>query len=135
MSQSILDAVAPHLAPLDRAHRLQAEAARVGFDWPDAVSMIDKLREETTELAEACHAGSAAEAADEIGDLLFVMVNLARSLQLDIGRCLEDACTKFERRFRALEERLRAQGRRFEGECPETLDALWREVKRAERGA
>jgi ATP diphosphatase len=95
--------------------------------------MIEKLREETAELAEACGAGDKKAEEEEIGDLLFVLVNLARFLQTDAGCCLEKACTKFERRVRALEARLDEEGRRFEGESPERLDALWREVKDSER--
>jgi ATP diphosphatase len=135
MTRSILDAVATDLTPLDRAHRLQAEAARVGFDWPNAASMIEKLGEETAELAQACDAGDKEAEEEEIGDLLFVLVNLARFLQTDAGRCLEKACAKFERRLRALEARLHDEGRRFEDESLERLDALWREVKDSERNA
>jgi len=134
MNDSILDAVPRDLAPIDRAHAIQAEAARVGFDWPDALRMIEKVDEELRELSEAFEQGSPEDRADEIGDLLFVLVNLARFQGATASECLRMACDKFERRFRRMENALRAEGKRMEDQSPETLDAFWNQVKRGERG-
>jgi ATP diphosphatase len=134
MTRSLLDSVSPAAPPLERAHALQAEAARAGFDWPDAAAMIEKVREETAELAAACAGPEVSRAvADEIGDVLFVLVNLARFEGLDAAECLRGACEKFERRFRAMEAMLEARGRRVADESPESLDALWRAAKAGER--
>jgi ATP diphosphatase len=129
VSRSILDSVAENLSPIERAHALQVEAARVGFDWPDVTAMIEKIREETRELSSACARGDRASVEEEIGDLLLVLVNVARSQEIEAASCLAAACRKFERRFRAMEARLAASGRRLEEETLETMDALWRETK------
>ncbi len=134
MNDSILDAVPLDLPPLERAHRLQQEAARAGFDWPDAVSMLGKVREEIDELADACARRDADALLEEIGDLLFVLANLARFEGLRAEACLARACEKFEWRFRAMEDVLRAEGRRMPEQTAEALDALWRDAKRGERG-
>ena len=133
MNDSILDALPAGLPALERAHRVQAEAARVGFDWPDAPSMLEKVREETRELADACVRRDADALREEIGDLLFVLVNLARFEGHRAGDCLEGACDKFDRRFRAMEAVLRAEGKRMPEQTAERLDALWRRAKRGER--
>jgi len=133
MTDSILDILPAGLPALERAHRMQAEAARVGFDWPDAVSMLEKVREEIDELADACVGRDADALREEIGDLLFVLVNLARFEGLRAGDCLDGACDKFERRFRAMEEVLRAEGKRMPEQTAESLDALWRRAKRGDR--
>ncbi len=133
MSRSILDAVPENLSPMERAHAVQVEAARVGFDWPDVGAMIEKIREETRELSRACAQGDRKSVAEEIGDLLLVLVNVARAQALDADRCLEEACRKFERRFRAMESRLASSGKRLEGETPGAMDALWREMKAEEK--
>ena len=131
---SILDAVARELPPLERATRLQQEAARVGFDWPDAVSMLEKIREEIDELADACVRREGDAVREELGDLLFVLVNLARFEGLGAEDCLARACEKFEGRFRAMEEVLRAEGRRMPEQTADALEALWQDAKRGERG-
>jgi len=133
MNDSILDTLPAGLPPLERARRMQAEAARVGFDWPDAMSMLEKVREEMDELADACGRRDADALAEEIGDLFFVLVNLARFEGLGAGACLGEACDKFERRFRAMEQALGDEGKTMRGQTPEALDALWKTVKRAER--
>jgi uncharacterized protein YabN with tetrapyrrole methylase and pyrophosphatase domain len=133
VSRSILDAVPENLSPMERAHAVQVEAARVGFDWPDVGAMIEKIREEAGELSRACAQDNRKSVAEEIGDLLLVLVNVARSQELDAGACLAGACTKFERRFRAMESRLAASGKRLEGETLDAMDALWREMKAEER--
>ena len=133
MNDSILDDLPADLPAIERAHRMQAEAARVGFDWPDAAAMMEKVREEVGELAEACARRDIGALREEIGDLLFVLVNLARFEGLHADECLAEACAKFTRRIRAMETLLRAQGKRLEGQTLEVLDALWTDAKRRER--
>ena len=107
----VLAGVATALPGLTRAAKLTRRAARVGFDWPDAAAVLDKLEEETAELRAELPAAEPARLADELGDLLFVMANLARKLDLDPERCIAGANAKFERRFTAVEAALAAQGR------------------------
>lgn len=131
-----LAGIARALPALRRAQKLQQRAAGVGFDWPDAEGPLAKLREETAELEAALAAGGEPAAlAEEIGDLLFTTVNLARHLGLDAETCLRHANDKFERRFAALERRLAAAGRR-PADCDlDTLEAAWQAVKAADGGA
>ncbi len=98
-------------AALSRAAKLQKRAANVGFDWADATPVVAKIQEELDEVREAMANGQAAQVAEEVGDLLFVMVNLARHLQVDAEDALRQANAKFERRFRFIEEALKAQDR------------------------
>ncbi len=132
MSHSILDTVSDDLAPLARAAAIQEEAARVGFDWPDTSGMIAKIEEETRELRTACGRGERDEMSEEIGDLLLVLVNLARTEGFDPEACLREACSKFERRFRSLEADLASQGKQISAQSPDALEALWQKAK--ERG-
>ena len=115
------------------AQKLQKRAAQVGFDWPEALPVVDKLREELDEVLEAMADGDAEAQAEEIGDLLFVVVNLARHLKVDPETALRAANGKFERRFRYIETTLRDQGRKAEECSLEELDALWGEAKREEK--
>lgn len=131
----VLDDVALALPALMRAVKLQKRAARVGFDWPDAASVIDKIAEEAAELVEARDRGDADHLHEEYGDLLFVMANLARHLGVDPETALRDANAKFTRRFRAVEAALADDGRRPEQSTLEEMDALWDAAKEAERGA
>ncbi|MEQ8659657.1 MAG: nucleoside triphosphate pyrophosphohydrolase [Gammaproteobacteria bacterium] len=127
---SELDDVPRALPALTRAAKIQKRAARVGFDWPDAVGARAKLGEELDEL-DAAHAGGSADAIeDELGDVLFAAVNVARHLGVEPERALRRATSKFEQRFRALETRLAQDGRRIEATAPDVLDALWEAVKR-----
>jgi tetrapyrrole methylase family protein/MazG family protein/ATP diphosphatase len=106
----------------------------VGFDWPNAAEVIDKLREELAEL-EAEIAGNDHEAArEELGDLLFVCANLARKLQVDPEDALRAANAKFTRRFHFIEAALRRSGRGPEQSDLNEMEALWGEAKQAERG-
>jgi ATP diphosphatase len=107
----ILAGVATALPGLTRAAKLTRRAARVGFDWPDAAAVLDKLEEEIAELRAELPAANPARLADELGDLLFVLANLARKLELDPEACIAQANRKFERRFGAIEAALAAQGR------------------------
>jgi ATP diphosphatase len=130
---SALDGVIAGLPALTRAVKLQNRAARVGFDWPDAGAVLDKIAEETAELVEARGAGDAVALAEEYGDLMFVMANLARHLGIDPEAALRGANAKFTRRFRGVEAALAAEGRRPEGSTLAEMDALWDAVKRDEK--
>ncbi len=128
-----LDGVALALPALTRAVKLQARAARVGFDWPSAGEVLAKLAEETAELVEARdHLGAEAQA-EEFGDLLFVMANLARHLKIDPETTLRAANSKFERRFAFIEDRLAETGRRPADSDLAEMDALWNAAKAAEK--
>ncbi|MCY1404415.1 Nucleoside triphosphate pyrophosphohydrolase [compost metagenome] len=129
---SLLDDVPVALPALSRAAKLQKRAAQVGFDWPEALPVVDKLREELDEVLEAMADGDAAAQAEEVGDLLFVVVNLARHLKVDPETALRAANSKFERRFRYIEDVLRDAGRKPEECSLEELDAIWSEAKREE---
>lgn len=129
-----LDGVALGLPALTRAVKLQNRAARVGFDWPDIGPVLDKVVEETRELAEARDTLGPEAMTEEFGDLLFVMANLARHLKIDPEGALRAANTKFTRRFAAIETALAATGRRPEQSTLEEMDALWDAAKQAEKG-
>ena len=132
----VLDQVARHLPPLKRARALQKAAASVGFDWEQPLAVLDKLREEIDELQAELLAEHASERdrqarlQDELGDLLFVCVNLSRFLKLDPDATLMAANGKFERRFRYIERRLAAMARRPEDASLEEMETLWTEAKR-----
>ncbi|MCU0983356.1 MAG: nucleoside triphosphate pyrophosphohydrolase [Acetobacteraceae bacterium] len=122
------------LPALTRAAKLTRRAARVGFDWPDAAAVLDKLDEETAELRTELAAGAEpARLADELGDMLFVLANLARKLDLDPEACLRGANAKFERRFGAIEAALATQGRSPDQASLEEMEAHWQAAKAAER--
>ena len=120
------------LPALTRAAKLTARAARVGFDWPDAAGVLDKLDEEIAELKAELPEADPARLMDEVGDLLFVLANLARKLNLDPETCLRHANAKFSRRFTAMESRLAREGRDLKGESLEAMEAVWQTVKRGE---
>jgi ATP diphosphatase len=120
------------LPALTRALKLQRRAAQVGFDWQAAAPVLAKLREELDEIGAALAEGDAAAVRAEIGDLLFSIVNLARHLEIDPETALRGCNARFERRFRAIEQALAAEGRSA-GSCSlEELDRLWERAKRAE---
>lgn len=129
---SLLDEVPQNLPALSRASKLQKRAAQVGFDWPECAPVLAKLKEELAELEEAMAGGQPPAIADELGDLLFSVVNLARHLSVDPEAALRGSCAKFERRFRFIEQRLRSLGREFEQCSLEELDALWNAAKQHE---
>ncbi|WP_028694692.1 nucleoside triphosphate pyrophosphohydrolase [Pseudomonas cremoricolorata] len=130
---SLLDDVPASLPALSRAAKLQKRAATVGFDWPEALPVLDKVREELDEVLQAMAAGDADAVRDELGDLLFATVNLARHLKHDPEHALRRANAKFERRFRFIEQALREQGLPIEDRTLDELDALWGEAKRQEK--
>jgi nucleoside triphosphate diphosphatase len=137
---SILDAVPRSLPALLEAHQITRRAANVGFDWPDANGIFDKLAEETTELKSAIGGPASGDRSplkieEEVGDLLFVGVNLARFLGLDAEIALKKANRKFAQRFREMERLAGSRGQKLSALSAAELDALWNEVKGAGCGA
>lgn len=125
-----LAGVAGALPALSRAAKLTRRAAAVGFDWPDAASVLEKLEEEAAELRAELPAADPARLADELGDLLFVLANLGRKLGLDPEACLAAANRKFERRFAAVEDALAARGLAPADAGLEAMEAEWQAAKR-----
>ncbi len=154
-SQSVLAGVSSKMPALLEAHKLSSRAAHVGFDWPEIEGLFEKLAEETAELREELKAlpekprpsgkgiaGSGkpqvphdlrGRMEDEVGDLFFVLVNIARYLSLDPESALKKTNRKFKRRFQWLEEQLRSRGRRPQDASIEELEELWQQAKRQER--
>jgi ATP diphosphatase len=122
------------LPALTRALKLQAKAGRVGFDWNDPLAVLAKIREEATEIEAEIAGGNRTEAAAEVGDLLFAVVNLARHLDADPEAVLRATNRKFERRFGAIERALAERGRTPEASSLAEMDALWDGAKAAEAG-
>ena len=121
------------------AHQISTKVARVGFDWKNVEEIFDKMQEELDELREAikAHADSNeeedhAKVREEIGDLLFVITNIARRLNVEPEAALKLSNRKFRRRFNFIEHRLREQNRRFDDVSIVDLEALWQEAKRSE---
>jgi ATP diphosphatase len=129
-----LAGIAVGLPALTRAAKLTSRAARVGFDWPDAAAVLDKLEEEAAELRAELADADPARLADEVGDLLFVLANLARKLHLDPETCLRQANAKFSRRFGVIEQRLEIEGKTPADATLEEMETHWQTAKRAERG-
>ncbi len=155
--ESLLAGVSTAMPALLEAYKLSSRAARVGFDWPNVEGLFDKLREESGELREHLKdfpapgprpqgrgiAGAGAQQIpqslrdrleDEVGDLFFVLVNIARYLSLDSESALKKTNRKFRRRFQWMEEQLRASGRSPQEADMEELEALWQEAKKQEQG-
>ncbi len=149
--ESIMAGVSPAMPALLEAHKLSSRAGRAGFDWPNIEGLFDKLREETLELQE--HLKEFPEPGprpqdkasrqpisedlrkrleDEVGDLFFVLVNIARYLALDSESALKQSNRKFRRRFEWMESQLRASGRGASDASPEELEHLWQQAKRLE---
>lgn len=128
-----LDGVAANLPALLRAAKLQKRAARVGFDWPDTGQVLDKIVEEAAELVEARDQMDPDQIEEEFGDLLFVMANLARHLNVDPEAALRRTNAKFIRRFEGVEARLAAIGKNPQDSDLAQMDALWDAVKMDER--
>jgi ATP diphosphatase len=129
----VLEGVAIGLPALLRAHKLQKRAARVGFDWPDITQVLDKLVEEAAELAEAKAQLGADEIEEEMGDLLFVMANLARHLGVEPEAALRRANAKFTRRFAHIEAALAQQGKTPQQSNLAEMDALWNSAKAVDK--
>ena len=120
----------PTLPALLAAYRLQERAAGVGFDWPDAAGPMAKVQEETAEVARAAEEGRTEQVEEEVGDLLFAVVNLARKLNVEPNAALERANQKFTRRFEGVEALAEERGMQIGRASLEELDKLWDEVKR-----
>ncbi len=134
-AESVLDDVPAALPALTRAVKLQNKAARVGFDWPSLAPVLDKLKEELAELEQELKSDTPAKdaIAEEFGDLLFVVANVARHLKLDPEAALRAANQKFVRRFQAVERKLAAQGRTPAQSTLAEMDRLWDEAKADEK--
>ena len=132
---SILDDVPPGLPAMTRAVKLTKRAARVGFDWPSTDEVMAKLREELEELQVEIDANDLPKARAELGDLMFVVANLARKLDVDPEDALRACNAKFERRFHHIEKTLAERGKTPDQSDLEEMDGLWNEAKRLERKA
>ncbi len=127
--RSILDGVPLALPALLRAHRIAEKASGVGFDWPDAAGVRDKLDEELAELDEAVAQGDPEAVGEELGDVLFTLVNLGRHLPVGAEEALRTATSRFEARFRRLEEAVRHTGQRIHEVDVYDLEPMWKEAK------
>lgn len=131
--RSVLEGVPRSLPALLRAQRIQDKAARVGFDWKTPEGAWAKFREEVQEVEEVLVGGEQARRREELGDLLFAIVNVARKLGLDAEGCLQQAVEKFRRRFTLMEAEYAAEGKRLSETSLEELDRSWEEHKGRER--
>ncbi len=133
-ASSVLDGVSLSLPALQRAVKLQNRAARVGFDWPETSQVIEKIEEESQELLDEVNSGvSQDKIKEEYGDLLFVISNLGRHLDLDPEECLREANVKFTRRFNGVETKLSEIGKTPQQSTLEEMDEMWNEVKIEEK--
>lgn len=130
-SESILDDVPVHFPALLEGLKLTKKAAKTGFDWKSASQIFDKLDEEIGELKNAMDTRDKGEIGEEIGDLLFVLVNLARHLDVEPETALKKTNRKFRQRFKFIEEQLQLEGKRLEDSSLEEMDALWNRSKTA----
>jgi MazG family protein len=126
---SLLDGIPRSFPAILEAYQLTRRAARVGFDWANIAGVLDKLREETSELETEIAAGNHAAVESEVGDLLFAVVNVARFLKLDPEIALKRANRKFIERFRQMETQTAAEGRKLADLNAAELDALWEQAK------
>jgi ATP diphosphatase len=128
--ESLFSGVPASLPALLAAYRLTQKAAGVGFDWPDAAPVLDKVEEEIAEVRQALAAGEKEAVREEVGDLLFTLANLARKLDIDPEAALAGTNRKFRHRFAKIEEGLAAQGKTAAEATLEEMDALWEAAKR-----
>ena len=131
--RSILAGVPLHLPALQKAQRVQSRAARVGFDWDKVADVIAKVHEELEEAHEAMQAGDQEHLAEELGDLIFAVVNLSRFHGIRAEEALNATTAKFTRRFNEIETRMAARNRKLSDCTLEEMDAIWDDVKREER--
>ncbi len=127
---SLLDGIPRSLPALSRAQKLTKRAAGVGFDWTRPQDVLVKVKEELEEFMEAVEDNNSAGIREEYGDLLFVLTNVARHLDIDSETALNETSDKFEQRFRFIELRLKAQGKTLEEATLTEMDALWDEAKK-----
>lgn len=130
--RSLLDGIPSKLPALHCAYQMTAKASRVGFDWPQLEDILEKLKEEAAELMEARSQKKGDKVAEEVGDLLFVAVNIARFLGVDPETALARSNRKFQRRFRHVENAIKQQGRALKSATLQEMDALWNEAKKLE---
>jgi MazG family protein len=130
--ESILDGLPSSMPGLSRACALTRKAARVGFDWPDTKGVIAKIREELSELEAEIGTAKPDRIKDEVGDILFSIVNLARHLQVEPEEALRHSNAKFKERFAYIERQLKKQGREPTDATLEEMDRLWEEAKTAD---
>ncbi len=131
---SSLGKVSRTMAALARAQRVTERASGLGFDWPTVEPVWDKIEEELRELKAAVASGGKSRAREEMGDLLFSLVNLSRFLDLEAEAALGEGIERFLKRFNHIETRLRERGKSPAESSLEEMDALWEEAKRRERG-
>lgn len=131
--KSILEGVPPHLPALLRAHQLQARAARVGFDWEHADQVFSKVIEEMKEFEEAFRAKDRTGMEDELGDLLFALVNIGRFIEVNPEDALRKSISRFISRFRHIEEDIAWQGKEWADVSLEEMEMLWQEAKEIEK--
>jgi len=131
--RSLLEGIPSKLPAIHEAHQISSRAARVGFDWPDVDGIFEKLQEEVRELKEVISSGGdetrRERLEDEIGDILFVIVNIARYLKIDSESALKRANRKFKVRFRYMENELARQGKNLEQTSLQEMEALWQKAK------
>jgi len=131
--ESVLSGVAKSLPALVACEKIQNRAASHGFDWPETEPVFDKVKEELQEVHEAWQSGDQAHIQEEVGDLLLVVVNLARHLKVNPEIALKEATRKFTRRFNYIEAQVEASGRQLRDCNLAELDSLWNEAKRVEK--
>jgi MazG family protein len=129
-----LSSVPPGLPPLRRALAVQKAAAAAGFEWPEPRGVVEKLSEESVELADALDAGEEEHVREEIGDLLFTVVNVARRLEIDCESALERSTAKFVRRFDAMERAAAENGDTLTELSLEQMETLWQRMKKTDTG-
>lgn len=129
LKESILDEVPVHFPALLEGLKLSKQAAKVGFDWQETDRVFDKMHEEVAELKKAMESRDAGEIGEELGDLLFVVVNLARRLDVEPETALKKTNRKFRSRFKYIEDELRRRGRSLEDASLEEMDTLWDQAK------
>ena len=134
-SESILDDVPVNFPALMRAQKLQKKAAKVGFDWPDAQQVFEKIEEEITELKHAIKENSLSNTEEEFGDLLFAFVNLGRKLGVDCETALTKCNQKFYRRFKGIENEVKSKSKNMKDCSLEELEAIWVQQKLKEKAA
>ncbi len=126
---SVLEGVPKNLPSLLRAHRLQSKASNVGFQWENFQQVIEKLDEEFYELRHAYKSGDAAHIEDEFGDMLFVMVSVARFLNINPDNALQKAIKKFTTRFQRIEQQMKTAGKQWSEMSVEEMERLWEDAK------
>lgn len=130
---SVLADIPLALPAIQRAEKLQKRAATVGFDWPEPEQVLDKIEEEIGELREAMAQGYHSHIEDELGDVMFAMVNLARHVNVKPELAVRSTNAKFERRFQYIESHLQLQGRSIESASLEEMETLWQQAKKLEK--